>query len=437
MERRRWARWAGVPAAGAREARAGQQVSIDRHNLGDLAESPTRGGGARVLRARSSSWPSTCAPPPAASWPLAPSAQPASTSQHPSVHEFAAVIAARPVAEELGRLGPHPPVSDATPAWRRPQRRRAAPAVDTQEGPVLCKQDAAAPTSARAESAKALRAASMSTGTHAARPAAARLRRAAARRLLPAARVGGGQAPARLRSAASAGSPHTAPRRRARTPRLSRRHVAGGGGGGLRQDNRWGRYLSEFFIERRLRRSRRRRRATTAWPRRGTRVRAQFSGAIPAAFSTPPSRPLGPPPPRREALLRPANGAPPALLHALSASTVSEDDAGRPVLRDPACWYGPPEADLACDLAVDDARGRLGAEFHDAYHSAWAFKEQAGAAARRDVYVLYHRLARHAAQHGDDAAGGVDAERTREIAERVATEGLLFEGRAGGGRGFM
>jgi len=52
--------------------------------------------------------------------------------------------------------------------------------------------------------------------------------------------------------------------------------------------------------------------------------------------------------------------------------------------------------------------------------------------------VLYHRLARHAAQRDDAAAGGsVDAERTREIAERVATEGLLFEGRAGGGRGFM
>ena len=155
---------------------------------------------------------------------------------------------------------------------------------------------------------------------------------------------------------------------------------------------------------------------------------------------TPPSRPLQDRLLRgADALLRPANGAPPALLHgALSAATVSEDDAGRPVLRDPACWYGPPEADLACDLAVDDARARLGAEFHDAYHSAWAFKEQAGAAARRDVYVLYHRLARHAAQQGEDAAGGiVDAERTREIAERVATEGLLFEGRAGGGRGFM
>ena len=183
-------------------------------------------------------------------------------------------------------------------------------------------------------------------------------------------------------------------------------------------------------------------------PRRGTRgARAQF-GAIfrrnsSAQFLrtslTPPFRPLQDRVLRgADALLRPANGAPPALLHgALSAATVSEDDAGRPVLRDPACWYGPPEADLACDLAVDDARGRLGAEFHDAYHSAWAFKEQAGAAARRDVYVLYHRLARHAAQQGDDAAGGVDAERTREIAERVATEGLLFEGRAGGGRGFM
>ena len=364
-----------------------------------------------------------------------------------------------PVVEELGRLGfgRIRSVSDATPAWRSgggggvPLLR-----YDTQEGPVLCKQDAAAPDesafAAESASLKALRAASMSTGG-----LMLRVPRPLGVGALP---LGGsflllewveGEAPAGPtalgRLGAGLAALHTAPQ-----PPGTHGHgfradtwLGGGGGGGLRQDNRWGRYLSEFFVERRLRPQLAAAAAGDGGFNLGAalEVRAQF-GAILRRNScgnslTPPSRPLQDRLLRgADALLRPANGAPPALLHgALSAATVSEDDAGRPVLRDAACWYGPPEADLACDLAVDDARGRLGAEFHDAYHSAWAFKEQAGAAARRDVYVLYHRLARHAAQRGDDAVGGVDAERTREIAERVATEGLLFEGRAGGGRGFM
>ena len=76
-----------------------------------------------------------------------------------------------PVVEELGRLGfgRIRSVSDATPAWRSDngggvQLLR----YDTQEGPVLCKQDAAAPDesafAAESASLKALRAASMSTG---------------------------------------------------------------------------------------------------------------------------------------------------------------------------------------------------------------------------------------------------------------------------------
>ena len=76
-----------------------------------------------------------------------------------------------PVVEELGRLGfgRIRSVSDATPAWRSGngggvQLLR----YDTQEGPVLCKQDAAAPDesafAAESASLKALRAASMSTG---------------------------------------------------------------------------------------------------------------------------------------------------------------------------------------------------------------------------------------------------------------------------------
>ena len=361
-----------------------------------------------------------------------------------------------PVVEELGRLGfgRIRSVSDATPAWRSNNNKNIQLLrYDTQEGPVLCKQDAAAPDesafAAESASLKALRAASMSTGG-----LMLRVPRPLGVGALP---LGGsflllewveGEAPAGPtalgRLGAGLAALHTAPQ-----PPGTHFHGfradtwLGGGGGGLRQDNRWGRYLSEFFVERRLRPQLAAAAAGDGGFNLGValevraRNAAQFFGAIPVLTLT--SRSLqGRVLRGADALLRPANGAPPALLHgALSAATVSEDDAGRPVLRDAACWYGPPEADLACDLAVDDARGRLGAEFHDAYHSAWAFKEQAGATARRDVYVLYHRLARHAAQRGDDAVGGVDAERTREIAERVATEGLLFEGRAGGGRGFM
>ena len=209
-------------------------------------------------------------PPPATAWPLAPSAQlrfdvPASVRPRaPAVQ----LIALRdPVVEELGRLGfgRIRSVSDATPAWRSGggggvQLLR----YDTQEGPVLCKQDAAAPDesafAAESASLKALRAASMSTGG-----LMLRVPRPLGVGALP---LGGsflllewveGEAPAGPtalgRLGAGLAALHTAP-----APPGTHGHgfkadtwLGGGGGGGLRQDNRWGRYLSEFFVERRLR----------------------------------------------------------------------------------------------------------------------------------------------------------------------------------------
>ena len=129
---------------------------------------------------------------------------------------------------------------------------------------MLCKQDAAAPDesafAAESASLKALRAASMSTGG-----LMLRVPRPLGFGALP---LGGsflllewveGEAPAGPtalgRLGAGLAALHTAP-----APPGTHGHgfradtwLGGGGGGGLRQDNRWGRYLSEFFIERRLR----------------------------------------------------------------------------------------------------------------------------------------------------------------------------------------
>ena len=171
-----------------------------------------------------------------------------------------------PVVEELGRLGfgRIRSVSDATPAWRSNNNNIQLLRYDTQEGPVLCKQDAAAPDesafAAESASLKALRAASMSTGG-----LMLRVPRPLGVGALP---LGGsflllewveGEAPAGPtalgRLGAGLAALHTAPQ-----PPGTHGHgfradtwLGGGGGGGLRQDNRWGRYVSEFFVERRLR----------------------------------------------------------------------------------------------------------------------------------------------------------------------------------------
>lgn len=59
---------------------------------------------------------------------------------------------------------------------------------------------------------------------------------------------------------------------------------------------------------------------------------------------------------------------------------------GTPTVFDPAVYYG----DRECDLAMTELFGGYPAEFYAAYRAAWPL--QAGYAARRDLYNLYHIL---------------------------------------------
>lgn len=59
---------------------------------------------------------------------------------------------------------------------------------------------------------------------------------------------------------------------------------------------------------------------------------------------------------------------------------------GTPTIFDPACYYGDREA----DLAMTELFGGYPADFHAAYRAAWPL--DAGYAARRDLYNLYHIL---------------------------------------------
>ena len=78
---------------------------------------------------------------------------------------------------------------------------------------------------------------------------------------------------------------------------------------------------------------------------------------------------------------------PPSLLHGdLWAGNVMRDQAGAPVLIDPAAYFGHREA----DLAMTELFGGFGSHFLDAYHEAWPI--DSGYRERRDIYNLYHLL---------------------------------------------
>jgi protein-ribulosamine 3-kinase len=70
------------------------------------------------------------------------------------------------------------------------------------------------------------------------------------------------------------------------------------------------------------------------------------------------------------------------------------DDSGRPVIFDPAVYYGDREADLAMTRLF----GGFGADFYAAYETGWPI--DVGARTRRDLYNLYHVL-NHANLFGD------------------------------------
>jgi fructosamine-3-kinase len=77
----------------------------------------------------------------------------------------------------------------------------------------------------------------------------------------------------------------------------------------------------------------------------------------------------------------------PALLHGdLWGGNRMTDVQGRPVIVDPAVYYGDREA----DLAMTKLFGGFGAAFYAAYQGAWSL--DAGATVRQDLYNLYHVL---------------------------------------------
>jgi fructosamine-3-kinase len=77
----------------------------------------------------------------------------------------------------------------------------------------------------------------------------------------------------------------------------------------------------------------------------------------------------------------------PSLLHGdLWGGNWAADEAGTPVVFDPAVYFGDREADLAMTRLF----GGFGRAFYDAYESAWPLA--AGATLRFDLYNLYHVL---------------------------------------------
>ncbi len=100
----------------------------------------------------------------------------------------------------------------------------------------------------------------------------------------------------------------------------------------------------------------------------------------------------------------------PSLLHGdLWGGNVGYDAEGAPVLFDPAVYYG----DRETDIAMTELFGGFGPAFYDAYRAAWPL--DAGYAARRDLYRLYHVL-----NHYNLFGGGYGAQAGRLIRSVLA-----------------
>ena len=77
----------------------------------------------------------------------------------------------------------------------------------------------------------------------------------------------------------------------------------------------------------------------------------------------------------------------PSLLHGdLHGGNIGFDAEGKPVIFDPACYYGDREA----DIAFTEVFGGPGRSFYEAYHAAWPM--DADYAVRKELYNLYHIL---------------------------------------------
>lgn len=151
--------------------------------------------------------------------------------------------------------------------------------------------------------------------------------------------------------------------------------------GRLPQVNLPSRSWPEFFLKRRIdeqvsmARSRGRWRA--AWDAPLRRIRARIDDILPEA------------PPR-------------SMLHGdLWHGNVMADNLSKPVLIDPAAYFGHRET----DLAMAELFGGFPQAFFDAYRRAWPL--EAGYDERRSLYQLYH-LINHLNMFGDGYAGGVD-----------------------------
>jgi len=77
----------------------------------------------------------------------------------------------------------------------------------------------------------------------------------------------------------------------------------------------------------------------------------------------------------------------PSLLHGdLWGGNAAMDNAGNPVLFDPACYYG----DRETDIAFTEMFGGFNSAFYRAYRSEWPLHD--GYEQRKDLYNLYHVL---------------------------------------------
>lgn len=85
--------------------------------------------------------------------------------------------------------------------------------------------------------------------------------------------------------------------------------------------------------------------------------------------------------------LMPATPPPASMLHGdLWSGNYAFTTDGRPVIFDPALYYG----DRETDMAMTELFGGFPSRFHDAYNEAWPLDP--GYAARKTLYNLYHIL---------------------------------------------
>jgi protein-ribulosamine 3-kinase len=99
----------------------------------------------------------------------------------------------------------------------------------------------------------------------------------------------------------------------------------------------------------------------------------------------------------------------PSLLHGdLWGGNWGASRSGEPYIFDPAVYFG----DRETDLAMTRLFGGFGAAFYEAYEASWPLP--AGAAARTDLYNLYHLL------NHFNLFGGSYANAVRDTAERLS-----------------